>query len=388
MFDHKKGISFSVVILVFVAGLLVGFLAAIYFTYDQINALKTDVSGLKTDFSIAEGQLSAISGNQTVFIENGTIVVNGSVVYSQLYDKVKDSVVLITGTISGSEIVQGSGFVYDLNGSMVVVTNNHVVAGTSAVNVAFSDGDAYAAVVNGTDPYSDLAVLTLMGVNQSEFKPLQIVDSSTLNVGDPVVAVGNPYGLTGSMTTGVVSALGRTITEENYSGLYPIANIIQTSAPINPGNSGGPLLNLNGSVVGITAAIVENSQGVGFAVDSNTVLREVYALATYGKYTAHSYLGVSGLDMDYILAKSMGVKVTYGWAIQSVVAGGPADKGKVKVNDVIVAINGTKMVNGDQMTSYIDANTLPSQTVDLTVVRGNSTLTLPVVLGTRPSSTS
>jgi len=388
LFEHKKGISFSVVILVFVAGLLVGFLAAVYFTYDQINALKTDVSGLKTDFSIVEGQLSGISGNQTVFVENGTIVVNGSVVYSQLYDKVKDSVVLITGTISGSEIVQGSGFVYDLNGSMVVVTNNHVVAGTSAVNVAFSDGDAYAAVVNGTDPYSDLAVLTLMGVNQSEFKPLQIVDSSTLNVGDPVVAVGNPYGLTGSMTTGVVSALGRTITEENYSGLYPIANIIQTSAPINPGNSGGPLLDLNGSVVGITAAIVENSQGVGFAVESNTVLREVFALATFGKYTAHSYLGVSGLDMDYILAKSMGVKVTYGWAIQSVVAGGPADKGKVKVNDVIVAINGTKMVNGDQMTSYIDANTLPSQTVDLTVVRGNSTLTLPVVLGTRPSSTS
>jgi len=388
MFENRKWISFSFVILIFVAGLLVGFLAAAYFTYDQINELKTDVSRLTTDFSNVEGQLSSISGNQSVYIQNGTIVVNGSVVYSEIYDKVKDSVVLITGTISSSETVQGSGFVYDLNGSMVVVTNNHVVAGTSAVNVAFSDGDAYAAVVNGTDPYSDLAVLTLKSANQSEFKPLQIVDSSTLNVGDPVIAVGNPYGLTGSMTTGVVSALDRTITEENYSGLYPIANIIQTSAPINPGNSGGPLLNLNGSVVGITAAIVENSQGVGFAVDSNTVLREVYALATYGKYTAHSYLGISGVDMDYTTAQSMGVKVTYGWLVQSVVAGGPADKGKVHANDIIIAINETKMVDGDQLTSFIDANTLPGQTVELTVVRGSSTLTLPVVLGTRPSPPS
>lgn len=384
MFEHRRGISFSFVILVFVAGLLVGFLAAVYFTYDQINVLKTDVSGLTNDFSSVEGQISGISGNQTVYIQNGTIVVNGSVVYSEIYDKVKDSVVLITGTISSSEEVQGSGFVYDLNGSMVVVTNNHVVAGTSAVNVAFSDGDAYAAMVNGTDPYSDLAVLTLKGVNQSEFRALQIVDSSTLNVGDPVIAVGNPYGLTGSMTTGVVSALGRTITEVNYSGLYPIANIIQTSTPINPGNSGGPLLNLNGSVVGITAAIVENSQGVGFAVESNTVLREVYALATFRKYAAHSYLGISGEDMDYATAQSMGVKVTYGWVVQSVVASGPAYKGKIHANDIIIAINGTKMVNGDQMTSYIDANTLPDQTVELTVVRGNLTLTLPVVLGTRP----
>ena len=192
----------------------------------------------------------------------------------------------------------------------------------------------------GADPYSDLAVLSV-DAPASEFKPLNIVSSSTLTVGDSVVAIGNPYGLVGSMTTGVVSALGRTITENTTSG-FSIANIIQTSTPINPGNSGGPFLNAVGNVVGITTAIVSNSQGLGFAVPSDTILKEIDALVTSGSYSGHSYLGVSGEDMSYSLAQQSGSNVTYGWKIQSVVSGGPSD-GKLKVGDIIIALNNQTM---------------------------------------------
>jgi len=267
------------------------------------------------------------------------------------------------------------------------VTNNHVVHGTTGLSVTFSDGNSYAATVKGTDPYSDLAIVSVSNAPQTEFKPLEIVDSSALRVGDPVIAIGNPYGLVGSMTTGVVSAIGRTISEE-YTGGFAIANIIQTSTPINPGNSGGPLLNVLGNVVGITTAIVENSQGLGFAVPSNTILKEIPSLFQFGDYLQHSYLGVVGTDMDYETAQSIKTNTTYGWLVSQVVQGGPAAKAGVQVNDIIIGINGTRIINGDEMESYIEANTLPGQTVILTLVRGNKTLSLPLVLGIRPRAPS
>jgi S1-C subfamily serine protease len=209
-----------------------------------------------------------------------------------------------------------------------------------------------------------------------------------LKVGDPVVAIGNPYGLTGSMTTGIVSALGRTISEQEFTGGYAIANVIQTSTPINPGNSGGPLLNWEGRVVGITTAIVENSQGLGFAVPSNTIRKEISGLVLSGKYDDHSYLGVKGSDMDYETAQSMHASVTYGWVISDVVQGGPAANAKptpVQVDDIIIGVNGVRVRNGDEMTSYVEDNTLPYQTVVLTVARGSQTLSLSLVLGKRPA---
>src|SRR5208283_5968475 len=137
---------------------------------------------------------------------------------------------------------------------------------------------------------------------------LTITNSSSLQVGDPVIAIGSPYGLSGSMTTGIISALGRTITEDTTNG-YAIADIIQTSAAINPGNSGGPLLNYQGQVIGITTATVDISQGLGFAIPSDTILREIQDLATTGAYTQHPYLGISGVDMTYDIANQMGVSV-------------------------------------------------------------------------------
>jgi serine protease Do len=375
MVEHRAGTSTAVVALVLVAGLLIGGLVTSYVFTRRINELQSDLGNLSS-------QLSHISGNQTLYNQTITVYQNETAL-AEMYQKTKDSVVLIRGN-TDSGTVQGSGFIYNMSGSMVVVTNNHVVHGTTSLSVTFANGNGYSAVVNGTDPYSDLAVLTAVGAYGSEFKPLIVVSSSTLKVGDPVIAIGAPYGLVGSMTTGVVSALGRTITEEQYTGGFTIANIIQTSAPINPGNSGGPLLNFDGKVVGITAAIIENSQGVGFAVPSNTILREATALVATGSYDGHSYLGVRGQDMDYFLAQDMGVNVTYGWAISEVVQDGPAENADVRADDVLIGINGYQIYNGDGMSSYLEEETLPGQSVILTIVRNNSQLDLTLVLGKRP----
>jgi len=200
-----------------------------------------------------------------------------------------------------------------------------------------------------------------------------------------VIAIGNPYGLVGSLTTGVVSGVGRTITEDTAGG-FSIANIIQTSTPINPGNSGGPLLNVLGNVVGITSAIVSDSQGVGFAVPSNTILREISALITIGTYRGHSYLGITGSDMSYYVAQEIGASVTYGWRVASVVSGGPSD-GKLQVDDIIIALNGDLVRNNDDLASYLEENTLPSEDLVITAIRGGSTIDVTVVLGSRPAVT-
>jgi S1-C subfamily serine protease len=236
---------------------------------------------------------------------------------------------------------------------------------------------------------------------QSEYKPLEIVDSSTLSVGDSVIAVGSPYGLAGSMTTGIVSAMGRTITED-MSGGYPIADVIQTSTPINPGNSGGPLLNYQGQVVGITTAIVSSSQGLGFAIPSSTVLREIGSLVTTGSYNKHPTIGATGTDMTYEIAKAMGVNVTYGWLIAQVTSGGPAAQANLRGGttqvtvagqsvmiggDIIIAINGTRITGIDDLSTFLEERTLPGQTIDVTIIRNGQSMTLSLKLGTRSAPT-
>ncbi len=362
----------SLFILLFAAGLLVGGLVVIYFNYQEVNDLRNQVAGL-------QDQVSSLTGNQNSTYQNITIYQSG-VSLADIYAGVRNSVVLVQGTTS-TEDIQGSGFVYDFSGRMVVITNNHVVADTTSISVTFSNGNGYSATVLGTDLYSDLAVVSV-DAPASEFNPVEIVKSSTLRVGEQVIAIGNPYGLVGSLTTGVVSALGRTIIEDTAAG-YAVANIIQTSTPINPGNSGGPLLNAVGKVVGITTAIVSDSQGLGFAVPSNTILREISALVTNGAYAGHTFLGISGQDMNYDSAQQMGVSVTYGWQVASITSGGPSD-GRLHVNDIIIAMNGSPIRNNDDLASYLEENTLPGQSIVLTVVRGGSTTTVSIVLGTRP----
>ncbi len=371
-YQHHTSTSFFV--LLFIAGLLVGGIAVFYISFQQISSLSEEVLVLQSQVSV----LTSGGGNFTY--QNVTVYQNSTELAS-IYSGVRDSVVLVQGTTSSGG-VQGSGFVYQFQSRMVVITNYHVVQDTTDLSVTFSDGNGYAATVLGTDPYSDLAVVSTDAPN-SEFKPVEIVSSSTLRVGDQVIAIGNPYGLVGSLTTGVVSAVGRTITEDTAGG-YSIANIIQTSTPINPGNSGGPLLNVMGNVVGITTAIVSDSQGLGFAIPSNTILREISALILSGNYRGHSYLGVTGSDMDYDTAKSISSSVTYGWRINTIVSGGPSD-GRLQVDDIVIAMNGTKIRNNDDLASYLEEHTLPNDRLIISVSRGSTTTPVTVVLGIRPT---
>ncbi len=378
---EERSIRFSAgfIVMVFVAGLLVGGIASFYVMSREIDNLKTRISDLQS-------QVSNLWGSQNITYQNITIYQN-STALSELYHEVKQSVVLILAEADG-ESRQGSGFVYNFSGKPVVITNYHVVHKLTRVSVTFSNGNGYAAELNGSDPYADLAVLSVVDAPEAEFRPLEVVNSSTLRVGDPVIAIGNPYGLVGSMTTGVVSALGRTITEEEYSGGYGIPNIIQTSAPINPGNSGGPLLNYYGKVVGITTAIVEDAQGLGFAVPSNAILREIWALMYSGTYEGHSYLGLKGTDMDYEKAEDMGVNVTFGWRVVDFLDPSPAQEDGVKVDDVIVAMDDTRIKNSDDLASYLEEHTKPRKTVILEVIRIEDhtlkKLEIPVELGQRP----
>jgi S1-C subfamily serine protease len=233
---------------------------------------------------------------------------------------------------------------------------------------------------------------------QAEFHPLQIGNSSQLVVGEPVVAIGNPFGLSGSMTFGIVSQLGRTISE-SLAGNFAIADVIQFSAPINPGNSGGPLLDADGMVFGITTAIISSSQGVGFAIPSNVITRELPTLVATGHYTLHSLMGIEGTDMTYQLAQLQGTNVTYGVLIENVTVGGPADNAGLKAGtqtievqgspyiiggDIIVALNGTKIVDLDALSSYLQEKTVPGQMLVVQIIRSGWTTTVNLVLGTRP----
>ncbi len=298
----------------------------------QITSLQQQVIGLQSSLNAAG--------------TNATVTYDGNSSLAQIYAEVKDSVVVVQGYTVQYDFfgrafysgVQGSGFVYNYNGKMIVVTNNHVISGTVNDTVTFANGDSYPATVLGSDPYADLAALATQAPSV-EYKPLQIASSSSLSVGDPLIAVGGPYGLAGSMTTGIVSALGRTITSDTSTS-YPIADVIQTSTPINPGNSGGPLLNYEGQVVGITTAIVSNSQGLGFAIPSATILREIGSLATSGSYSQHPWLGASGTDMTLDIANALKVNATYGWLVTGVTSGGPADKAGIQGGSKQITVAG------------------------------------------------
>jgi S1-C subfamily serine protease len=318
----------------------------------------------------------------------------------RIYQAASGGIVTVQGTASSGGVngtVLGSGFVINFSQSNYIVTNFHVVRGVTGVTVTFQDGDAYPATLVGSDGYSDLAVLKLTAP-ASEFHPLRVVSSFQLAVGQPVAAIGNPFGLSGSMTVGIVSQLGRTISE-SLAGNFAIANVIQFSAAINPGNSGGPLLDANSAVVGITTAAVVSSQGVGFAIPSDTILQELPSLVATGSYNLHPFIGISSVDMNYQLAQLQKTNFTYGVLIQSVDAGGPAEKAGLRGGtqtvsvggakyliggDFIISVNGTKIVNRDAFSSYLSEHALAGQTITLRIIRDGQTMTLSLVLGTRP----
>ena len=328
---------------------------------------------------------------------------------SQIYQAANQSVVTIQGTrvvtvdtifgpATSTEEVLGSGFIIDYSNRYYVLTNFHVVDGITNASVTFWNGDSYPMTIVGTDAYSDLAVVKT-SASAADFHPLLFASSLSLQVGNPVVAIGNPFGLSGSLTFGIVSQLGRSIQYQSNSNNFMIADVIQFSAPINPGNSGGPLLDADGLVVGITSATAEGSQGVGFAIPSATILRELPSLVAAGTYTLHPYIGINGVDMNYQLAQMALSNVTYGVLIEKVVSGGPADQAglsggqeNVTINgtpyvvggDIIISINGSRIVNFDALSTFLERYTLPGETIQVGIVRSGNYEVVKVVLGTQP----
>jgi len=270
---------------------------------------------------------------------------------------------------SSSTSAEGTGWVYDAQGH--IVTNEHVIDGAGSVSVKFSDGSTAKATVVAKDTSSDIAVLKV-DVPASKLHVLPVGDSGALAVGDGVVAIGNPYGLDNSVTTGIVSALDREISAPDGT---PIEGAIQTDAAINHGNSGGPLLNLDGQVVGITSQIQSDSgvnDGIGFAIPSSTVKSVVEQLLTTGT-VAHPLLGVR-----------VGTTSNGGASVTSVESGSGAAKGGVKAGDVITSVNGTAVTSPEQLRAIISAYK-PGDTLTLEVRRSGSTQTLTVTLGSRSS---
>lgn len=296
----------------------------------------------------------------------------------------------------------GSGFVIDTEGH--IVTNNHVVEQAQALEVILADGTVANAQVVGRDPYSDLAVIKV-DVPAGQLVPLELGDSSTLRVGQRVIAIGNPFGLEGTMTVGIVSALGRTLPTQvlETSGHFSNPEIIQTDAAINPGNSGGPLLDARGQVIGVNTAIRSTTgvyAGIGFAVPVNTVKRIVPHLIEEGTYH-YPYLGISA-DVRFTLAEladSLGLPVTRGVLVQEITprtaaahAGLRGGDHEVEVmgttvqagGDIIVAIDGYQLRDFDDLIAYLVRETEVGQKVTLTVIRDGEELEIPVTLGERP----
>jgi S1-C subfamily serine protease len=395
-------------------------------------------------FTTATTMITNTTNSSTVFEERQQ---NDSVdlTFRDLFARVNSSVVQITASgvpnyslptppPDGDGTAIGSGFVIDREGH--VATNDHVIANAQNVSVAFSDGSVYTAKVIGSDVFADTAVLELQNVSAEKLIPLPLGNSSNLTVGEEVAAIGNPFGLTGSMTTGVVSGLGRLIpsldippdnndtnnndtnnNDDNITtiiGAFSLPNIIQTDAAINPGNSGGPLLNLKGEVIGMNTAILSESgasSGVGFAVPSDTLRVILPALIANGSYI-HPWIGVSGADVTPEIAIELGLKEARGFLVIDIIKGSPADRAGIRGGDMPVAIGAIAGFQGqgpttgnllelggdiilgvdnqtvnkiDDLLSYIESNKKAGDTVTFMVLRDGEMMSIDLVLGARPS---
>jgi len=272
----------------------------------------------------------------------------------ELFEKSEESVVKIKVERIGSATDTGglgSGFVYDNLGH--IITNAHVVDGANKATVTFLDGSQYSAEIIGKDRFTDIAVIKV-SEKPRLLHPLQMGDSSLLQVGEQVAAIGNPFGLSGSMTSGIVSQMGRLIASPDTA--FSIPDVIQTDAAINPGNSGGPLLNMKGQVIGINTAIQSITGefvGIGIAVPSNTVSKIVPVLIEDGKYP-HPWIGITGQDIDPDLAQALGLKQAKGFMIIAVVDGSPADKAGLKGRTITLETGGKEYPAGGDIIISVD----------------------------------
>ena len=327
---------------------------------------------------------------------------NNQLSLSDLFAKSNDGVVQIIVrkyNDSSTEKDIGSGIVYDTSGH--IITNNHVVDNAQKISVVFHGGRSYVASVVGTDPYADLAVVKV-DANSSVLNPLPIGNSADLRIGDEVAAIGNPFGLSGSMTQGIVSQLGRLINPPDSS--FSIPNVIQTDTPINPGNSGGPLLNMQGQVIGITTAIQSGTgefSGVGFAIPSNTIKKIIPVLITTGHYK-HPWLGISGLSIDPDLSGILHLPVSSGFLIENVIHNSPADIAglhgfsqnetidgtKYEVGgDIIIGVDGNPISQIEDILNYLQENKNVGDKITLQIIRDGKKMDVNLTLQERPAET-
>ena len=314
---------------------------------------------------------------------------------AEVFDMAEESVVQVN-VLRGNDGGIGSGFVYSNDG--YIITNQHVVQDSSKVTVTFLDGESYIGDVVGIDRDLDIAVVKVNASNSTRLQPLMIGDSSKLTVGEKIAAIGNPFGLSGSMTSGIVSQIGRLLPQDTG---YSIPDVIQTDAAINPGNSGGPLFNMKGEVVGINTAIQSATgefTGVGFAVPSNTVKKVVPVLIKDGEFK-HPWMGISGTDVDPELAEMRNLKSSKGFVVISVIEGSPAEKAGMKGvtqtrekdgrefpvdGDIIVAIDGKTVRKISDILIHLQREKTIGDEMILTVLRTGVSFDLTMILEERP----
>jgi serine protease Do len=360
------------------------------FLSDLVQTTTTDGRRGLSDDAFQIGQVGIVKASDT------------ELPLPDLFQKVEKSVVQITDSseINVFESRLGSGFVYDDNGH--IITNHHVVSGGgNRLDVTFPDGIVYRASLIGSDPSADIAVLYVEEVSKEKLLPLSLADSSKVRVGERVAAIGNPFGLSGSLSNGIVSGVGRQIPAEEEEG-FTIPDIIQTDAPINPGNSGGPLLNMRGEVIGINSAIYSTTgqfAGVGFAIPSNTIAQVMPSLITTGSYQ-HPWLGVAGRDMTPGIADRLGLDEPRGFLVMDVVTGSPAEKAGIQRGnedtvidgipiklggDVIIAVDNNTVRKIDDILAYVEMKKSVGDDLKLTILREGQTMEVIATLAARPS---
>jgi S1-C subfamily serine protease len=404
---QKKGFFRSSFGSALLGGLVVAVVGAVLLL---TGAVKSKGGGTTTIEQQTSAPIAADSGSST----SGESSAGGNAV-DEIYKRDGDGVAFIESTIPAQESEEsfnpfiepesqgggtatGSGIVIDEKGH--ILTNNHVIDGADKIEVKLGESDhEYTAKVIGTDPSSDLALIQVEAPS-SELDPLILGDSAKMEVGDPVVAIGNPFGLDRTVTSGIVSALQRQIQAPNG---FSIDNVIQTDAAINPGNSGGPLINGNGEVIGINSQIEtgggnDGNVGIGFAIPINTAKEVIHELETKGS-VEHAYLGVSGVPIEPQFAKALNLPVEEGALLETVEKGGPAAKAGLEGGETPVTIGGAEVLLGGDIITEVDGKKIagmeqlqnvisddkPGDEVTLTFLHDGKQKTATVTLGTRPA---
>ena len=372
-----------------VSGLIGAFVIVLFFTFVVIPNQEVSTP----DLIISNGHDATKLGDESI------LSVEKSLSLVELFEKSEEGVVRIdvdkiNSFREGNSV--GSGFVFDLFGN--IITNTHVIDNADNITVTFLDGSQYNASIVGMDKFTDIAVINVEE-KPDYLHPLEIGDSSTLKVGEPVAAIGNPFGLSGSMTSGIVSQIGRLLPSHDTG--FSIPNVIQTDAAINPGNSGGPLLNMNGKVMGINTAIQSGtgqSAGIGFAVPSNTISKVVPVLITEGKYS-HPWIGISGQDINPDLAKIRNLNNSKGFLIVTIIPNSPAkmaglkgvseiekidNKEYPKDGDIIISVDGKEVRKISDILIHLQEEKSVGDEMILGIIRNGEQMDVILTLVVRP----